>query len=415
MLSVECPINLSTQHTTLSTLHTMSKKLNKDIVIIGGGMVGMATAAALSQAGISSAIIEAQDPARFSDKKFDGRTSAIAYGSRMLFEKIGIWKNMAKQAGEILDIRITDSNSPLFVHYDHKLVGDEPMGHIIENRYIRKSLMDYIKKRKNIDYIAPARYTDIDYAAHNVRVTLEDGQDMTAKLLIAADGRNSKIREKAGIKTTDMDYGQVGIVCTAKHEKHHNGVAVENFLPAGPFAILPMHGGCHSSLVWTEKAKLAPLYMEMDDAEFTAHMRKRFGNWLGEVELAGDRWSYPVALKFAGKYIAPRMCLVGDAAHAIHPIAGQGLNLGLRDVAVLAELLAERRGLGLDIGGETVLKQYQKMRKFDNMQMIAITDILNRLFSNNIFPIKLARRLGLGAVNQLPQLKKIFMKHAMGV
>ncbi len=395
--------------------------IKSDIVIIGGGMIGLTVACAIAEDSLKVTVIEAADPTIFKDKGFDGRTCAIAYSSRKFFEKIGVWEGMSKNAGDILDIRIIDGESPLFLHYDHKEVGDEPMGHIVENRHIRKSLMNKVNAYKNIELLAPAKYKHIKYDADKVSIDLEDGNHIEAKLLIAADGRNSQIRENANIPITKWSYNQTAIVCTVYHEKQHNGVAVERFLPSGPFASLPLgniDGGKkknhYSSLVWTEKDSLIDAYMNMSEDLFNEQMCLRFGDWLGEVKIIGDRWSYPLSLISAKNYTAKRMCLVGDAAHGMHPIAGQGLNYGLRDAEEISNLVKKTASLGLDIGGMSVLEQYQKARKFDNISMLAATDIINRLFSNDIAPIKAARRVGLAIVNQLPPIKKIFMKQAMG-
>lgn len=386
-----------------------------DVIIIGGGMVGMTLALALARADISSAIIESEDPKRFDDTLFDGRVSALSLASKNIFTNLGIWDSMSRNAGKIDDIRVVDGNSPLFVHYDHKDVGDAPMGYIIENRFTRRALLDSIVKNKFIEYIAPASSEEIKTNSDGASIRLDDGREISAKLLVSAEGRKSKIRAQFNIKTIDVDYKQVGIVCTIRHEKPHEYTAIERFLPAGPFAILPMKDIHHSSLVWTEKSHLAPIYMAMNDSDFLCEIEKRFDGYLGKISLVGSRFSYPLTLSFAEKYTGERMALAGDAAHGIHPISGQGLNLGLRDVAVLSEIVSETKALGLDIGGANVLSRYEKHCRFNNMQMIIATDGLNRLFSNNIFPIKLARRIGLGIVNKIPPLKKRFMKHAMGI
>ncbi len=232
--------------------------------------------------------------------------------------------------------------------------------------------------------------------------------------MAACDGRNSPLRRAAGIRTIEWNYPQVSIVCTVSHEAPHRGVAVEHFLPAGPFAILPMTGH-RSSIVWTERADLAPRLMALDDAGFTRELARRFGDFLGALEVVGPRWSYPLSLMHAERYSAPRLALVGDAAHVIHPIAGQGLNLGIRDIAALAELVVDARRLGLDIANPDALERYERWRRFDNVMLAAVTDGLNRLFSNALPPVKLARDLGLAAVDRLPPLKRFLMRHAMGV
>jgi len=401
----------------------MSKRsIKTDIVISGGGMNGISLALALAPTGLDITVIEANDPAKFTTEKFDGKVIALAYASKKIFEKVGVWDKMSKESGEILDIRIVDDSSPLFLHYDHSDIGDQPMGYIVENRYIMGALYEGLKENKNINLVTLETLESYESGRNNISVQLKSGKEINSKLLIAADGRRSKIRELSAISTREFNYNQTAIVFTAWHEKNHDGVAVENFLPSGPFAILPMgrldengESGHFSSIVWTETTELAPSYTEMNEVQFNEEVRKRFGDWLGEVKLVGDRWNYPLNLIFAETYIADRMCLMGDAAHGVHPIAGQGFNLGMRDIAALADIIAETSSLGLDVGGGNVLKRYEQERRHDNLQMIVVTDFLNRLFSNNIAPIKLARRVGLAAVEKMPPLKKMFMKNAMGV
>lgn len=385
-----------------------------DVVVVGGGMVGLTLGIALAGAGIETAVIDRDDPAGMREAAFDGRVSAIAFGSMRVLDGIGVWSAMAKSAQPILEIRVVESDSPLFLHYDHREVGDQPMGWIVENRVIRNALLDAAKTCPHLQQFAPATVEAIERSRDGAMVRLADGRTLAARLVGGADGRRSRVREDAGIGTIDWSYPQTGIVCTVAHERPHRGVAVERFLPAGPFAILPMVGD-RSSLVWTERADLAPTILALDEAGFRSEMATRFGDYLGELKVVGPRWSYPLALCHAESYVAERLALVGDAAHAIHPIAGQGLNLGIRDVAVLAELVVDRFRLGLDIGSSDVLSHYQRWRRFDSTMLIAVTDGLNRLFSNDIAPLRLIRDVGLAAVNQVPPLKRLFMHHAMGV
>jgi 2-octaprenyl-6-methoxyphenol hydroxylase len=391
----------------------MTQKI--ETIIIGAGLVGMVMACSLAKNGVSVIVIESGDLKKINARESDGRTSAISFGSSQIFNEIGIWQKLKEHGGEILDIRVTDGASPLFLHYDHKLVGDNPMGHIIENYYIRSALFSQAAELPNLKIIDNTKYKSIDRDANKVTITLENGEIITASLLIAADGKNSAIRQKAGIKTSNWSYNQCGIVCTVAHEKHHENIAVEKFLPAGPFAMLPMHGGHHSSLVWTETAALAPLFMKMNEAEFLEQIALRFGDHLGVLQVKGGRFSYPLSLMQASRYTDTRLALIGDAAHAIHPIAGQGFNLGIRDIPPLTKLILDAKNLGLDIGSDSILSEYAKTRSFDSITMLTITDLLNRMFSNDIFAIKHARRIGLAAVNKLPAVKKFFMKHAMGV
>jgi 2-octaprenyl-6-methoxyphenol hydroxylase len=331
-----------------------------------------------------------------------------------VLDGIGVWSGMAGGAEAILEIRVTDQGAPLFLHYDHREVGDDPLGWIVENRVTRTALLDEAAKCANLSHLAPVSVSEFSPAAERISATLEDGRRISARLAVAADGRHSRLRQGAGIGTMDWSYEQTGIVCTLRHERPHRGIAHELFLPAGPFAILPMTGD-RSSIVWSEKSSLAPHLLALGEAEFHAELASRFGDFLGDLEVVGSRWSYPIALTHANRYAAERLALAGDAAHAIHPLAGQGFNLGIRDVAALAELIVDRHRLGMDIGAPDLLARYQTWRRFDTLSLIAVTDGLNRLFSNDIAPVRLARDLGLAAVNRTPRVKRFFMRHAMGL
>jgi 2-octaprenyl-6-methoxyphenol hydroxylase len=278
---------------------------------------------------------------------------------------------------------------------------------------LRRGLLARIRRLPNLRHLAPAEVVSVERAPAGVTAVLADGTEIRAALCAAADGKESRLRRAAGIGTVDWTYRQAGIVCTVRHERPHGGIAVEHFLRSGPFAILPMTEQ-RSSIVWTERAELAPYFMQLDDAGFGEEIAKRFGDWLGRVEPVGPRWCYPVSLLVAERFAAGRLALVGEAAHVIHPIAGQGLNLGIRDVAALAELIVDRRRLGLDIGAPDVLDRYERWRRLDTLTLAAVTDGLNRLFSNDIVPVKLARDVGLSVVNRLPPLKRFLMRHAMG-
>src|SRR5215470_247398 len=402
-----------------------------DVAIVGGGMVGMTLAAALGSAGLAVVIVDAEAPAAMTAAPFDGRSSAIAFGSQQVLAGVGAWAGMAAEAQPILDIRVSDGDgqggvSRLFLHYDHRTLGGPgtapeaapPFGHIVENRVIRRALLERLAGLPTVRHIAPARVAGVTRTESTAILHLEGGEPFAARFVVAADGRQSPVRAAAGIKTVEWAYPQTGIVCTVAHEKPHGGVAHEHFLPAGPFAMLPMvdDAGLHrSSIVWTERRELAPKMLALDDAGFAAEIERRFGPSLGRLRAIGGRWTYPLTLVHAERYIDDRLALLGDAAHAIHPIAGQGLNLGLRDVAALAEAVVDARRLGLDIGDALVLERYQRWRRFDNLVLMAVTDGLNRLFSNDLAPLRLARDLGLAAVNQLPVLKRLFMRHAMGM
>jgi 2-octaprenyl-6-methoxyphenol hydroxylase len=388
--------------------------IDVDVLIIGGALVGGTLACALGRAGIRVAVVDMADPKVVMDKRFDGRASAIALSSRRMLEGIGIWEQVSNSAAPMLDIRVSDTGSNLFLHYDHNAIGDEPFGHMVENTTLRRALLKTMDALESVRLLAPARCVELERGGGRVQARLSGGQRISAQLAVAADGRGSPTRDAAGIRLSTWRYDQVAIVCTVAHEDSHRYIAHEHFLPAGPFAILPLLGN-RSSLVWTERTDLAPAIMALDDEAFTIEMRRRFGDFLGRVDVVGPRWSYPLCLHFAETAIAKRLALVGDALHGMHPIAGQGLNMGFRDVAALAEVVADTFRLGLDIGAPDVLERYQRWRRFDNMLMLALTDGLNRLFSNDIAPIRLARDLGLGAVNRIPPLKRFFMRHAMGL
>ncbi len=384
-----------------------------DVLVVGGGMVGLTLAAALGGAGLAVRVVDRENLEATTDPAFDGRASAIAAGSREVLDAIGAWSAMAPHAGPILEIRVSDGASPLFLHYDSRELGDGPLGHIVENRHIRRALLDRLAALAEVRMIGGRAVVAVDRGPLRAEARLDDGTRLTARLVVAADGRNSPIRDDAGIKVTSWRYAQTGIVCTVAHARPHRGIAQERFLPSGPFAILPMTGD-RSSIVWTERADLAPRLLALDDAGFTGELARRFGDFLGAVRIVGPRFSYPLSLVHAERYVDNRLALIGDAAHAIHPIAGQGLNIGVRDVAALAEVVVDTIRLGLDPGATTALERYQRWRRFDNTVMLAVTDGLNRLFSNEIAPVRLARDAGLAAVDRLPALKRALMRHAMG-
>lgn len=391
-----------------------SPALRCELIISGGGLVGLTLAIACAAAGLDVVVVDRERPPRMVDEAFDGRSSAIAFGSQRVLAGIGLWKRIAPEAEPIREIRVADGDSPLFLHYDHSDLGDDPLGYIVENRVLRRALFARIAELPNLRHIAPATVVSAERGAAGVTAHLADESSIRGALLVAAEGRLSPLRRAAGIRTMEWSYPQIGIVCTVHHERPHLGIAVEHFLPAGPFAILPMTGD-RSSIVWTERAALAPHMMALDDAGFLAELSRRFGDFLGRLTVAGPRWSYPLVLMHAGSYVAGRLALIGDAAHVIHPIAGQGLNLGLRDVAVLAELIVDGRRLGLDIGNPDLLARYERWRRFDNTALAAVTDGLNRLFSNSLAPLALARDIGLAVVNRLPPAKRFLMRHAMGL
>jgi len=390
-----------------------AKDITVDITIIGGGMAGMTAAIGLAQHGFEVAVIDRASKKDLTAAGYDGRSSALAYASCQLFEALGIWSHMEPYAQPMLEIRVSDGPSLLHLHFDSEALGDGPLGHMVENRHTQIALFERVKELDNLHMLAPETVADIGRDTAGVSVTLESGKTVKSALLLGIDGRGSMVRKHAGIPVTTIDYKQHGIVCSIEHEFSHCGIAHERFLPSGPFAILPLTGN-RSSLVWTEKSHLVDTIVGLSDRAFNAEILRRTGDFLGDVKAIGGRWAYPLLLSYAETYVADRLALLGDAAHGIHPISGQGLNLGLKDVAAMIEVLVDARRVGMDIGSRGVLDGYAQWRTTDNASIYAITDLFNRLFSNDIGPIKLARDLGMAAVNEVPPLKNFFMAHARG-
>jgi 2-octaprenyl-6-methoxyphenol hydroxylase len=389
-----------------------------DIVISGGGMVGLSLGLALAQGGFRTVVADIAPMTAQLDPKFDGRVSALAYATIRMYRALGVWDAMAPHAQPIREILVTDgapgrAASPFSLHFDAAEVGATELGAIVENRHIRAALATRAADEKNLTLLSPAAVKNVTVSGSGIIATLGNGETVQAALGIAADGRVSPLRETMGIKTIGWSYPQTGIVATVEHERPHNGVAYEHFLPAGPFAILPMTGN-RSSLVWTEEKSRAPALLALDEGRFNAELSKRFGAHLGTVKVTGPRWSYPLAFHIARDFVKPRFALAGDCAHGIHPIAGQGLNLGLKDAAALAEVLLDAARLGQDIGALDVLKRYERWRRFDSVAMAASTDALNRLFSNDIAPLRLIRDIGMGIVDSIGPARRFFMRHAGG-
>ncbi len=390
-----------------------------ELVIAGAGLAGLLLGVACAGAGLTVAIVDPQNPAAMLEAGFDGRTSAIGYGSRLVLDGIGLWSRIATGAEPIREIRVADDESPLFLHYDSRDLAPNdqaatPLGYIVENRLLRRALFEQVRTLPMLKLLAPRRIASVEPDEGGVTAVLDDGARLRCRLVAAADGKNSPLRQMAGIRAIEWHYRQTGIVTTVAHQRPHAGIAVEHFLPAGPFAILPMTGN-RSSIVWTEHAELAPALLALPEAVFAAELHARFGDFLGALEPVGPRWSYPLSLMLAERYAARRLALVGEAVHMIHPIAGPGLNIGIRDIAALAELVIDQRRRGLDIGDELLLQRYQRWRRADALLLAAVTDGLNRLFSNEIAPVRLARDFGLAIVNELPPLKRLLMRHAMGL
>ncbi|CAM5777088.1 2-octaprenyl-6-methoxyphenyl hydroxylase [Labrys miyagiensis] len=390
-----------------------------DLIIAGGGFAGLGLAVALKVelgAGFDIAVV---DPLLGGAPSRDARASAIAAGARRFFERLGVWGEVAAESQPILDMVITDSKlddpiRPTFLSFGGDVEPGESFGHMVENRL----LLDALARRAEalgVDLRGQgATVSRYRLDGEEITTILPSGDDITARLLVAADGGRSRLREQAGIAMHGWDYGQSGIVTTVEHELDHEGRAEEHFLPAGPFAILPLTGR-RSSLVWTERTAEAQRIVGLDDDAFHAELEKRFGLRLGEFRAVGPRAAFPLAMRIARSFVGERLALVGDAAHLIHPIAGQGLNLGIRDAAALSECIADAAGLGLDIGSPDVLERYQRWRRFDTVSMGMATDGLNRLFSNDHDAIRLVRDVGLGLVERFPLAKRFFIREATGL
>lgn len=388
-----------------------------DVLVAGAGYVGLAVAVAMRAArpGLKIALVDAAPEGAW---QRDGRASAIAAAACRMLDQLGCWAEIAPHAQAITQMIVTDSRTsdpirPVFLTFDGEVAEGEPFAHMVMNRTLNGAL----RRRAGelgIDIIEGVAVAAFDVDGGAATVHLADGATLTTRLIVAADGVNSKLRDMAGIKTLKWEYGQSGIVCTVKHERPHNGRAEEHFLPAGPFAILPLQGD-RSSIVWTERSADAEKLVASDPFLFEAELELRFGLKLGEISVEDKPRAWPLGLTLARSFIAPRLALAGDAAHGIHPIAGQGLNLGFKDAAALAETIVEADRLGQDIGALDVLEQYERWRRFDTVQMGVTTDVLNRLFSNDIGPLRTVRDVGLGLVERMPRLKEFFIKQAAGL
>ena len=397
---------------------TESLTSHVDIAIIGAGPVGGALACRLAAAGRRILLVDQAALPPMEHPDFDGRAYAIAAGSRKLLDEAGLWDLLPYTPCPILDIKVTDGKpgrpaSPLQLQFDHRQIGDQPFGWIIEARALRIAINRRIHSDPNILLLAPAQIT-VTRGADSAELCTADDRIFHSRLVIAADGRNSRLRAEAGIPVTRIPYRQSAVVCAIAHEKPHDGVALEHFLPGGPFAQLPMSGNDAtpnlSAIVFTDSHAVVARLNLLDDTRFGMELARRLGPHLGAIKPVGRRWTYPLSAMHAARYTAPRLALAGDAAHGIHPIAGQGLNLGLRDALALAELIIQAE----DPGAPELLAAYQAARRPANLAMLAATDLLDRLFSTNNPAIRLARDFGLAAVNRMPRLKKRFMLAAMG-
>jgi 2-octaprenyl-6-methoxyphenol hydroxylase len=388
-----------------------------DVLVAGAGYVGLATAVAM-RAARPSLRVAVVDAAPAGAWERDGRASAIAAAACRMLGQLGCWASIEPEAQAITEMIVTDSRTsdpvrPVFLTFGGEVAPGEPFAHMVMNRTLTGALRRRAAEL-GIDIIEGVAVEAFSAEERDATVHLADGATLAARLLVAADGVKSRLRDMAGIKTVTWEYGQSGIVCTVAHERPHNGRAEEHFLPAGPFAILPLPGN-RSSIVWTERTAEAERLVAADPFLFEAELELRFGLKLGELGVEDKPRAWPLGLTLARAFVKPRFALVGDAAHGIHPIAGQGLNLGFKDAAALAETIVEADRLGQDVGALDVLETYERWRRFDTVQMGVTTDVLNRLFSNDLAPLRALRDVGLGLVDRMPRLKEFFIRQAAGL
>jgi 2-octaprenyl-6-methoxyphenol hydroxylase len=389
-----------------------------DVAIVGGGLNGPLAALALTRAGLRCTVLDARPRADFAGAGFDGRSYALALGSVRMLAALDLWDGIAPDAQPIEGIRASDGRagegaSRLHLRFDAQEIGEAYMGQMVEDRHLRPALLAACDAA-GVDMRYGVRVVAQDVAPEGATLALEGGERLGARLILGCDGRGSGTAERAGIGRTGRDYAQTALVCAVAHEEPHHGIAHQFFMPAGPLAILPLRGN-RASIVWTEAPEVAAGLRDLSDAAYLDVLRPRFGSFLGDIALAGGRHDYPLTLTLAERFTAPRVALLGDAAHGIHPIAGQGLNLGLRDVAALRDVIVDARRRGEDWAGEGVLARYAHARRGATAAMAAATDGVNRLFSNDLPGLRLARRLGMGAVSAMPALRRAFIREAAGL
>jgi 2-octaprenyl-6-methoxyphenol hydroxylase len=394
-------------------------KRDADVIVVGGGLNGPALALALAQAGLSVIVIDAQPARARAEAAFDGRAYALAIASKRLLQAIGVWNRIEGGIQPILEIKASDGRpgegpAPFFLNFDAAEIEEGPMGFMVEDRHLYAALLAAMAETTGLTHVAGAEVVAQEVTDAGASVTLADGRIFRAAMIAGCDGRQSGTAMRAGIKRTGWDYGQTALVCAVEHALPHHGIAHQFFMPSGPLAILPLTGN-RSSIVWSEKTETAAAIAALDDAAFLEVLQPRFGDFLGAITLAGARFRYPLNLTLAERYVVPRLALVGDAAHGVHPIAGQGLNLGFRDVGALAEVLVEAHRRGEDIGAVDVLERYQSWRRFDSTALALGMDGVNRLFSNDNPLLRGARDLGMGIVGSLPGLRRAFIRQAAGI
>lgn len=404
----------------LSPARAHSRCMESDVVIVGGGLNGPALALALAQGGLSVTVIDARPAPARAEAGFDGRAYALAIASKRLLAAVDVWHRVEGHAQPILRVVASDGRAgqgpaPFFLTFDAAEIEEGPMGFMVEDRFLYAAFLEAMREQPNLRLISGQTAIAQQVGPAQVTVTLSSGEEISARVVVGCDGRGSGVALRAGIRRQGWGYGQTALVTAIHHQKDHQGTAHQFFMPSGPLAILPLPGGHHSSIVWSETDANARAIQALDDAGYLAALRPRFGDFLGEIALAGDRFTYPLSLTLAEAFVAPRIALAGDAAHGVHPIAGQGLNLGLRDVGALAQVLVEAARRGEDIGAIDVLERYQHWRRFDSTALALGMDTVNRLFSNDNPVLRLGRDLGMAAVNAMPGLRRRFIRQAAGL
>lgn len=392
---------------------------SSDILIVGGGLNGPMLALAVAKAGLSSTVIDARPEGTRRSDNFDGRSYALALASVRMLTALGLWGGLEPNAQPMTEIKVSDGRAGdaevfLGLHFNSAEIEEGPMGHMLEDRFLRQALLEAMEAEPLITHLSGETVVDQKVTATGTTITLASGDTLSGQMIVGADGRQTGTGQRAGIRRTAWDYNQTALVCAIAHEKPHGGVAHQLFMPAGPLAILPLTGN-RSSIVWSEKRGLAEEINALPGEDYLTVLRPRFGDFLGEISLAGARFTYPLGLTLANRFVADRLALVGDAAHGMHPIAGQGLNAGLRDVAALAHVISHAVRRGEDFASPMVLARYEQWRRFDTATLLSATDVFNRLFSNDNPLLRAGRDLGMAALNAIPSARRTFIREAAGL
>lgn len=398
---------------------TILPDMDSDLIIVGGGLNGPALALAAAQTGLRSIVLDSLPTQTRRQDNFDGRSYALAQASKRMLNGLGLWAGLDEHAQPMNEIKVTDGrvgDASVFLglHFASAEIEEGPMGYMVEDRFLRRTLLTAMESCSLVSHRPDTRVTSHEISGAQAKVTLHNGECLTSRLLVGADGRQSGVATRAGIRRTGWRYDQMALVCAIAHEKPHNGVAHQLFLPPGPLAILPLTDN-RSSIVWSERSDRAERINALPDDAYLDILRPRFGSFLGDISLAGQRFTYPLGLSLAQNLVAPRLALVGDAAHGVHPIAGQGLNAGLRDVAALAHVISHASRRGEDFSSPGVLSRYESWRRFDTATLAAATDLFNRLFSNDNPILRAGRDLGMALLGSAPGLRRTFVREAAGL